>query len=315
VVLNAEFLHLLLVLKTFIQAIKESFMTVRCDARRAVVLLASLLMPFSVAQADKDALKVCADPNNPPFSEKSGHGFENKIAELFAKELGKTVEYTWFPQRIGFIRNTLKAQLPDSDEYKCDVVMGVPTGYELAATTKPYYRSTYALVYRKNRGWDDIKSPEDLERLPEERKSKLRIAMFDGAPGTTWLFNHQLADRGVPYQSMSGDAAVNTAQILQKDFAEGKIDMVIVWGPIAGYLVTHGKPGAFEMIPMKSEESVKFDFPISMAVRFPDKERKEELNALIDRNAEKIEALLRKYRVPLVDRNGNLIEAENKRKK
>jgi len=290
-------------------------MAERCNFRLAAVLLASVLTPFSIAQADKDAFKVCADPNNPPFSDKSGQGFENKIAEMFAKELGKTVEYTWFPQRIGFIRNTLKAQLPDSGEFKCDVVIGVPTGYELAATTKPYYRSTYALVYRKNRGWDDIKSPGDLERLPDERRSKLRIAMFDGAPGTTWLFNHRLADRGVPYQSMTADATVNTAQMLEKDFSEGKIDMVIVWGPIAGYLVTHGKPGAFEMIPMKSEESVKFDFPISMAVRFPDKERKEELNVLIDRNAEKIEALLREYRVPLVDREGNLIEAKNGGKK
>ncbi|HYE36045.1 substrate-binding domain-containing protein [Methylocaldum sp.] len=289
-------------------------MTVRCNRRWAALLFASLLMPFSVAQADNEAFKVCADPNNPPFSDKSGQGFENKIAELFAKELGKKVEYTWFPQRIGFIRNTLKAQLPNSDEYKCDVVMGVPTGYELAATTKPYYRSTYALVYRKNRGWDDIKSPDDLERLPSERKSKLRIAMFDGAPGTTWLFNHQLADQGVPYQSMTGDAAVNTAQILEKDFSEGKIDMVIVWGPIAGYLATRSK-GTFELIPMKSEESVKFDFPISMGVRFPDKERKEALNSLIDRNAEKIRALLSDYRVPLVDQDGNLIETASKGKK
>lgn len=290
-------------------------MAVKCYFRWPAVFLASVLMSFSVAQADNNALKVCADPNNPPFSDKSGHGFENKIAELFAKELGKKVEYTWFPQRIGFIRNTLKAQLPNSDEYKCDVVMGVPTGYELAATTKPYYRSTYALVYRKKSGWDDIKSPDDLARLPVERKGKLRIAMFDGAPGTTWLFNHQLAEQGVPYPSMMGDATVNTAQLLEKEFSVGNIDMVIVWGPIAGYLVTHGKPGAFEMLPMKSDESVKFDFPISMAVRFPDKERKEELNALISQNAEKIEALLREYRVPLVDQDGNLLEAANKRKR
>ncbi len=290
-------------------------MAVKCYFRWPAVLLALVLMSFPVAQADNNALKVCADPNNPPFSDKSGQGFENKIAELFAKELGKKVEYTWFPQRIGFIRNTLKARLPNSDEYKCDVVMGVPTGYELAATTKPYYRSTYALVYRKKSGWDDIKSPDDLARLPAERKGKLRIAMFDGAPGTTWLFNHQLAERGVPYPSMMGDATVNTAQLLEKEFSAGNIDMVIVWGPIAGYLVTHGKPGAFEMLPMKSDESVKFDFPISMAVRFPDKERKEELNALISQNREKIEALLREYRVPLVDQDGNLVEAANKRKK
>jgi mxaJ protein len=282
-------------------------MLTRSNHRFLPWLIIPLLAAASAIKADEQAFKVCADPNNPPFSEKNGQGFENKIAELFAQDLGKKVEYTWFPQRMGFIRNTLRAQLPKSKDYKCDVVIGVPTGYELAATTKPYYRSTYALVYKKNQGWDDIKSPADLERLSGERRQKLRIAMFDGAPGTTWLFNHRLADRGIPYQSMTGDASVNTAQTLDRDFRAGKIDMVIIWGPIAGYLETR-QPGTFTVIPMKSEGPVKFEFPISMGVRFPDKQRKEELNGLIDRNADKIQSLLREYRVPLVDKDGNPVE-------
>lgn len=268
--------------------------------------LLSVLALAPAAQAwEGKTLKVCADPNNPPYSDSEGQGFENKIAEIVAKELGKKVEYTWFPQRIGFIRNTLKAQLPDSEEYKCDLVIGLPTGFEMAATTQPYYRSTYALVYAKNRGWDDLKSAEDLARLPPERKAKLKLAMFDGSPATTWLLNHHLIEHAIPYQTMTGDASTNTAQTLEKDMKDGKLDMAIVWGPIAGYL-QYRKPGSFELIPMRSEEGVKFEFPISMGVRFPDKERKEELNALIQRKADEIVALLRQYHVPLVDEKGNL---------
>ena len=112
----------------------------------------------TAAAWEGNSFKVCADPNNPPYSDKQGKGFENKIAELFAKELGKKVEYFWFPQRMGFIRNTLKAQLMDSGEFRCDVIMGYPAGADQAATTKPYYRSTYAIAYVKKRGFDDIKS-------------------------------------------------------------------------------------------------------------------------------------------------------------
>lgn len=248
-----------------------------------------------------DTLKVCADPNNPPYSDKQGQGFENKIAELLGKELDKKVEYTWFPQRLGFIRNTLKAQDPETEEYKCDVIIGLPTGSEMVTTTQPYYRSTYALVYAKKRGWDDIESADDLDKLSAERKGKLKIAMFDGSPATTWLLKHHLVEYATPVQSMTADATVNTAQALEKDLKEGKLDMAIVWGPIAGYLQYHNKPGAFEVIPMRSEEGVKFDFPISMGVRIPDKERKEELNAVIARKSGEISKILREYHVPLVD--------------
>jgi quinoprotein dehydrogenase-associated probable ABC transporter substrate-binding protein len=268
---------------------------------------AASLLSMPVAHAGEQAFKVCADPNNPPLSDQKGQGLENKIAELFAKDLGQKLEYTWFPQRLGFIRSTLKAKLPDSEEYKCDVVMGVPTGYELTATTKPYYRSTYALVYAKGKGWDDIKAPADLDKLPADKKSMLRIAMFDGAPGTTWLLNHKLVDQGVPYQTMTGDASVNTAQILEKDFQAGKIDMVIIWGPIAGYLVSHNPN--LTMLPMKSEAGLKFDFPMSMGVRIPDKDRKAQLEGLIDKHAGEIQAVLQEFKVPLVDEKGEPVAA------
>lgn len=269
---------------------------------------AASLLSMPVAHAGGQAFKVCADPNNPPLSDQKGQGLENKIAGLFAKDLGQKLEYTWFPQRMGFIRSTLKAKLPDSEEYKCDVVMGVPTGYELTATTKPYYRSTYALVYAKGKGLDDIKAPADLDKLPADKKSKLRIAMFDGAPGTTWLLNHKLVDQGIPYQTMTGDASVNTAQTLEQDFKAGKIDMVIIWGPMAGYLVSHNP--SLAMIPMKSEAGLKFDFPMSMGVRIPDKDRKAQLEGLIDKHAGEIQAVLQEFKVPLVDEKGEPVAAK-----
>jgi mxaJ protein len=266
-----------------------------------------LLLALASAGAEAwegSTLKVCADPNNPPYSDKKGEGFENKIAEMLSKSLSKKIEYTWFPQRLGFIRNTLKAQLPDSDEYKCDVVMGVPTGYELTATTEPYYRSTYALIYAKKRGWDDIKSPEDLAKLPAERRAKLKLAMFDGSPATDWLLKHDFVQYAIPYQTMTGDASVNTAMILEKDIKDGKLDMAIVWGPIAGYLQYHNKPGTFELIPMRSGDGIRFDFPMSMGVRIPDKARKQELDQWLQEAAPKIHALLTEYKVPLVDKDG-----------
>ena len=259
-----------------------------------------MLAAGGMAQAGGKAFKVCADPNNPPFSVKDGSGYENKIAELFAAELGQPLEYTWFPQRLGFIRNTLKAKLPDSEEYKCDVVMGVPTGFEMAATTQPYYQSTYVLVYKKAGLLGGVKNPTDIDSLPAEVKTKLRIAMFDGAPGTTWLLNHGLIGQGIPYQSMTGDVTQNTAQILARDFAEDKIDMVIIWGPMGGYLA-QSSPDTFELIPMKSEPGLKFEFPMSIGVRRPDKERKQQLDDLIARNGDKIKAILESYKVPLVD--------------
>ena len=275
--------------------------------KQFLAVIATLLwLPAAQAWEEK-TVKVCADPNNPPYSDKKMQGFENKIADLLGKELGKKLEYTWFPQRMGFIRNTLKAQLADTGEYKCDVIIGYPTGAEMAATTNPYYRSTYAMVYVKKRGFDDIKSPDDLVNLPAERLAKLKLAMFDASPATDWLLKHHLVYHALPYQTMTGDAAVNTAETLEKDMKDGKLDMAIVWGPIAGWLQYHNKIGPLEVIPMRSESGIKFDFPISMAVRIPDKGRKEELNGLIESKAKEIRKILLAYHVPLVDGEGNPI--------
>jgi quinoprotein dehydrogenase-associated probable ABC transporter substrate-binding protein len=253
----------------------------------------------------KEKFKVCADPLNPPYSTKKKDGFENKIASLLAKELGQELEYTWFPQRIGFIRNTLMAPLKDSEvdskEFKCDVVMGLPTGYDLTETTIPYYTSTYVLLIAKGRGWDDITlDAAQLTNIAPERQEKLKIAMFDQGPGTIWLQKSGLLDYGIPYQSMSGDENNNTAMQIEKDLKAKKIDMVIIWGPMAGYILSNSPKNSYTVVPMKASMEIQFDFPMSMGVRKTDKERKAVLDNLIAKKSKEIKAIIESYHILLI---------------
>ncbi len=268
------------------------------------MLVGLYLATFFTSTFAEDTFKVCADPLNPPYSTKNKDGFENKIAELFAKELGQKVEYTWFAQRIGFIRNTLTAPVndrdADSDQFKCDIVMGVPEGFDLALTSAPYYKSSYVLLIAKGRGWDDIKEADQLTKLSLERQESLKIAMFDRGPGTTWLQQNGLLDQGIPYQSMSGDGENNTAMEMARDFKAKKIDMVILWGPMAAYVLAQSPKNSYALIPMKSTPALRFDFAMAMGVRKGDKTRKAQLDKLIDSQSYKIHAIIASYNIPLL---------------
>lgn len=270
----------------------------------AGLCLAALALPVTFSAQAEDAFKVCADPLNPPYSSKNQEGFENKIAELFAKELGQTLEYTWFPQRIGFIRNTLTAPVDDkevdSKNFKCDVVMGIPEGSDMVLTTQPYYRSTYVLLIAKGRGWDDITDTKQLVLMPYQRQEKLQIAMFDRSPGTVWMQKNGLLDQGVPYQSMSGDENNNVAMQLDKDLQAKKIDMVIVWGPLAAYIISQSPKDSYKVIPMESSQGIQFEFSMAMGVRNGDKDRKATLDKLIRSNAAKIKQIMEDYGIPLL---------------
>jgi quinoprotein dehydrogenase-associated probable ABC transporter substrate-binding protein len=268
------------------------------------LLIVLFLATYITPAYSEDTFKVCADPLNPPYSTKNKDGFENKIAELLAKEMNQKVEYTWFAQRIGFIRNTLTAQVNDrevdSDKYKCDIVMGVPEGYDLALTTVPYYKSSYVLLIAKGRGWDDIEDAQQLSKLSLQRQETLKIAMFDRGPGTTWLQKNSLLDQGIPYQSMSGDGENNTAMEMARDFKAKKIDMVVLWGPMAAYVMAQSPSNSYKQIPMKSTPELRFDFAMSMGVRKGDKVRKEKLDELIISQADKIQAIILSYNIPLL---------------
>jgi quinoprotein dehydrogenase-associated probable ABC transporter substrate-binding protein len=267
----------------------------------SVILGLTLSATVFTAQAEK--FKVCADPLNPPYSSNKEDGFENKIASLFAKELGQELEYFWLPQRIGFIRNSLNAftdeNAVESKEFKCDIVMGMPAGSDMVLTTQPYYHSTYVLLIAKNRGFDDIQDPWQLGQLPEKRKEKLKIAMFDRGAGTDWLQKHDLIDQGIPYQSMTGDSEHNVAMQMSDDLKAKKIDMVILWGVLAGHVVAQN-PNGYNVIPMKSEAGVKVDYQMAMGVRKNDKDRKAQLDKLIAEKSPEINAILSQYHIPLL---------------
>ncbi len=250
--------------------------------------------------AERTALRVCQDPNNLPFSNVAGEGIENRIAVLFGKALGLPVTYYSFPQRLAFIRNTLKFKLPGED-YPCDIVMGVPAGYDQVSVTKPYYRSTYALVFAKGKGMDQVKSAEDFLKLDPARLAQLRIGVYDRSPASEWLNRHQLVEQGVPYQIMNADPKQYPGEIIEKDLASGKLDAAVVWGPIAGYFAQRVKTPALLVVPLKSEPGVKFDYQMAMGVRYGEREWKQQIEALIESKRAEIQAILKEYGVPLVD--------------
>jgi quinoprotein dehydrogenase-associated probable ABC transporter substrate-binding protein len=272
-----------------------------------MLLLCAAMEATGTAVAEKTVFRVCADPNYLPYSSKNGEGFENKLAEILAADLKQSVEYTWFPQRMGFIRNTLRAKHPTRDGYKCDIVMGVPHGFELAITTDPYYRSTYALVYMNGKGLDDISSPQDFLNLDEKRKAELRIAVSERSPGTQWLAKYGLFEQMVPYIAQSGDPNEHPGELMERDLRAGKVNAAILWGPVAGYIAKRAAKAEISMIPLVSEANIRFHYAISAAVRFGEKDWKNRVDESLKRNSDRIAALLIEYKVPLVDENGNLL--------
>ena len=255
-------------------------------------------------------LRVCEDPNNLPFSNRAGDGFENKIAELLARELGWTLEYTWFPQRMGFIRNTLRKRDPDSNRFKCDLVMGVPVGFELTSTTKPYYHSTYALVYTKGKGLDGVTAPEGLLELEPAKLKSLKLGVFDQTPPVDWLLKHSLFDQAVSYRHQSGDPENYPGEIVEKDLANGAVDVAFVWGPIAGYFAKRATSSHVAVVPFMPDPEIHFDFRVGMGVRFGEREWKERIERLIDANRPRIQAILAAYGVPQLDDDGRIISGK-----
>jgi mxaJ protein len=243
-----------------------------------------------------EALRVCADPNNLPFTNAMGDGFENRIAALLAHDLGARVEYTWFAQRRGFLRNTLTAQ-------KCDVVMGLPVDTDAAWTTKPYYRSSYVFVTRRSRNLH-IRSFDD-PRLPA-----LRIGVeLVGDDGANTPPAHALSRRGIVSNivgySVYGDYRTNSPpSAIIAAVARGDVDVAAAWGPMAGYFAARQRV-PLDVVPVQPQVDGRFlpqTFSIAMATRRRDSTRHEQLEQFIDRRRREIDAILAEYHVPRVDR-------------
>jgi quinoprotein dehydrogenase-associated probable ABC transporter substrate-binding protein len=260
-----------------------------------VAILAVATAASAVAADDaRTAFRPCIDPGNLPFSNDKGEGFENRIAMLFAAKLGLPMQSYSFPQRMNFIRNTLRYRLPGED-FRCDIVMSVPVGYDQVSATVAYYRSTYALVYRKGHGLDDVKSGADLFALPANVRSKLTIGIYDRSPASIWLVKHGMEKQAKPFQ------------MIDTELAQGKIDAAVVWGPIAGYFAKRVRDVDLVVIPLRSEPGVKFDYGIAMGVRQGEAEWKATVEKLIAENQPAITAILHEYNVPLIDAHGDPI--------
>jgi mxaJ protein len=291
-----------------IPAAKVSFVfLLRLVSRLAVVVALGMGSGSVAAQATRTAFRPCIDPSNLPFANEKGEGFENRIAELFAGNLGLPVQNYALPQRMNFIRNTLRYKLPGQD-FRCDIVMSVPAGYDQAWATAPYYRSTYVLVYPKGKGLDQVRTGSDLFALPSDFRNKLTIGIYDKSPASAWLAKHGMEAQAKPYQMLSPDPDQYSGSIIDKDLAQGKIDAAIVWGPIAGYYARRVTNVALAVIPLKSEPGIRFDYEIAMGVRHGEREWKATVEKLIAENQAAIAEILREYRVPLVNERGELIE-------
>ena len=238
-----------------------------------------------------EPLRVCSDPNNLPFSNRDGQGFENRIAALLARDLGSGVQYTWWAQRRGFLRNTLNAGL-------CDVVIGYPAGSGPALTTRPYYRSSYVFLTRSARHLR-ISSFND----PMLRRLRIGVQLI-GDDGANSPPAHALSRRGIVRNlvgfSVYGDYRTNSPpSAIVTAVAHGDVDVAAVWGPLAGYFARlQSEP--LDLVPVRpaTDANLAQVFDISMAVRRDDEARRRQLEGFIERHRADIDRVLAEYRVP-----------------
>lgn len=251
----------------------------------------------SVELVDPHVFRVCADPHNLPLSDEQGQGFENKIAELLARKLNEPTSYTYFPQVIGFVRNTLNA-------LRCDVVIGVVVGDGQMQTTNPYYRTTYALVFRPGTGLDGI------EALSDPRLKDKHIGIVAGTPPATNMAVNGLMLNAKPYPLMIDTRVDSSAAAMIKDVISGEIDGGILWGPMAGYYARQADP-PLRVVPLVKETSgPRLAYRIGMGVRPADQNWKRLLNRLIQENQPAINKILLDFGVPLLDENDRPIGAD-----
>jgi quinoprotein dehydrogenase-associated probable ABC transporter substrate-binding protein len=274
-----------------------SFKTLNLFLFLSMLLLISGIAPVeakSTFEARNQAfLTVCGDPNHLPFSNKEMAGFENRIAQLIADDLNRTLRYHWWPQTIGFVRNTLSVRL-------CDLVMGVTSVNELLQNTNPYYRSVYTLVYRKEDGLT-------LHNLDDPALKELRLGVVAGTPPATLLTNYGLMDQVRSYHRTVDTRLYSPATRAVEDVANGVIDVALIWGPIAGYAAKQQKT-TLTVTPLPAKvDTVPLAFNVSMGLRRREINWKHQLNQQLQKLAPSIEKILLEYDIPLLDSNDRLI--------
>lgn len=265
-----------------------------------LLLISLALFPVSVLTwpetptAPNKQFRVCADPNNLPYSNQKLEGFENKLAELLAKELGQAVTYTWWPQRRGFIRNTLAAG-------RCDVIMGIPVDVDALLTTQPYYRSSYAFVSSKAANYN-ISSFDD----PQLQSLKIGVHLigddYANSPPAHILSAKGIVKNVVGYSIFGNYGEDSPPGKIIKAVADGDVNVAIVWGPIAGYF-SQKQSVPLTVVPVPTEASsptLPLTYSIALGIRRGNVQLQTQLNELLNRKATEINKILTEYGVPII---------------
>lgn len=268
----------------------------------AVVLLIGV-QQSQAATANRQALttthlRVCADPSNLPFSNEAGEGLENRIIEELAKELGKQVRYTWFPQSTGFVRNTLRLR-------QCDLISGITTTSEKVQNTNPYYHSAYSMVYTRKLA---DKLGHEPDAMSDPALKTLKLGVVAGTPPGDVLAAQGLLGNVKPYHLQADTRRNKPARDAILDVASGTTDMAFIWGPIAGYYAQQIDEELLVVPLLKEDVRVRMNYRVSMAVRYNETDWKRTVNAAMKNIQPQITRIMQDYGVPLLNDRGELIQ-------
>lgn len=271
----------------------------RLATRRAFAWLHSLWLVLFLAGASSGAeagtLRVCADPDNMPFSNAKGEGFENKLAELIASKLDATVDYVWFSESSGYVPNVVGNEA-------CDLVMGYAQGTGLIADSNPYYYTSYALIYRQ-----DDTSLAGAERLSDPRLKGKRIGLFARTPPASLLALYGLAENAKPFEINAGENPSKAAEAVIEEIATGKLDAGILWGPVGGYYAQRAAV-PLTLVPLVKETAGPSQvYGITLGLRPNDPQWKHQVNKVIAENQRAIDDILQGYNVPVLDAQGQTV--------
>lgn len=266
----------------------------------ACASLAALLGAAHVTAADPAGgalLRVCADPDNMPFSNLKGEGFENKLAELIAQKLDTRLDYSWFSEATGYVPNTM-------GRAACDLVMGYAQGTGLIEDTNPYYYTSYLLIYR-----EDDTSLAGVESLADPRLKDKKIGFVARTPPSSVLAIHGLTANAKPFEIRAGESATQAAITMIGEIAAGTLDAGVLWGPVGGYYAERaGAP--LKLVPLVKERAgPRTIYGITMGVRPNEPEWKHRINKFIAANRREINLILESYNVPVLDDQGNAVAA------
>lgn len=260
-----------------------------------VLSIAAVLGWGGARAAETDVLRVCADPGNLPFSNDKGGGFENKLAELLAKRLGRELSYTWFTENTGYVPNTIGKDA-------CDIVMGYAQGTGLIEDTNPYYYASYVLITRAD---DD--SLKGIASLSDRRLKSKRIGLVARTPPASILAMHGLTANAKPFDFRSGESQSLVAQEMIAEIGNGELDAGILWGPVGGYYAARAGV-LLAVVPLIKESAGPATvYGITLGVRPNDPSFKHQVNKVLADNRDEIEALLQAYDVPVLDQDGRVV--------